>query len=903
MHSHSKTQLLALLLFCSPLLAATPREAMQVQQQGAAQAAADLLGPLLRGEQPCALQLEARKGDKLEATLQLVVEGPDRFVLDLDSKLASLRMARSSSHLQIDLRHVKTRLIAKGSATNTELSLAPRGFSKRLLQRKEPLLGAFYSLLRIRLAAAQKSSNETLEVRALPGGGLAIHESSARGFAEGIDELRLQSLPTLRKHDFEATTQLELPRAELEASLFRALRRFTRIYVPALRESQHIRARTVPGGALRSVQGQRLVILRGNPEQLGRAHGQLLGPLLSRTIDSYVHLVGAVETLRTGKYFLDELRQAWRRLAPHIPQRHLREIDALAASANVDTEELRLANVLPEYFHCSGFAVFGKATKDGTLYHGRVLDYMTAIGLQDAAATFYVEPDEGHAFVHVGYAGFVGVVTGLNEKQLALGEMGGRGRYQWDGVPMACLMRRTLEECRNLAELRALWRSVPRTCEYYYVASHSDGKRHDALGIAATPERIQFLAPGEAHELLGAGIQDCVYLSAGSRLRHLRERIQKQHGHLDLPAALRLMDRPVAMRSNLHNALMLPATGEIHVAHAKGSAPAATQPYARFRLPELRKIAAELPRPPRQRRLRIDEQQGCAFVRHGASSPLLQRSDWTPRSFSATLETLKNRRHVTLRYPSPRPIGIAQNDRVVLEWYPATGRHHVSDRPTPAILCLHILDGRMLVARAIARAASYQGIHGFVMHMPGYGERGRDARRAMKLFEARAWQCIADLRRSHRLIAQLPGIDPRRIWLQGTSLGGMMAALGAAAEPGFAGHFFVLAGGGLPSMLENGEFDSAKVRHAFERSGISNDQMESILSRVDPARLGEHIDAARTWMFNARDDRVVPATNARILAQSIGITEKQHIWFPGGHYTIALFMPAVLDAMWRIVQD
>ena len=46
--------------------------------------------------------------------------------------------------------------------------------------------------------------------------------------------------------------------------------------------------------------------------------------------------------------------------------------------------------------NCSGFALFGSATKGGKLYHGRVLDYMTTIGLQDAATTFI--QGTGHAY-------------------------------------------------------------------------------------------------------------------------------------------------------------------------------------------------------------------------------------------------------------------------------------------------------------------------------------------------------------------------------------------------------------------------------------------------------------------------------------------------------------------------
>ncbi len=252
-------------------------------------------------------------------------------------------------------------------------------------------------------------------------------------------------------------------------------------------------------------------------------------------------------------------------------------------------------NVFPELFHCSGFAVFGKATKDGKLYHGRVLDYMTTIGLQDSATTFIVAVDGKIPFANVGYAGFIGSVSGMNAKAISLGEMGGRGEGRWDGAPMATLMRRALEECTTLDEVMDLWKRSPRTCEYYYV--FADGKTNQAVGVAATPESIEFVRPGQAHKLLGEGIEDAVVLSAGNRLQKLRERVQERYGQFDAESAQWLMCRPVAMQSNLHNVLFVPQDGVLYVANADHTHPAAERPYVRLDLGQLVKSMREPARP------------------------------------------------------------------------------------------------------------------------------------------------------------------------------------------------------------------------------------------------------------------------------------------------------------------
>ncbi len=384
-----------------------------------------------------------------------------------------------------------------------------------------------------------------------------------------------------------------LDRAELERQLVRGVRRALEIVAPSPRLTSPARtAKKVAHGELRWIDGQRVALLQGTPEQIGTAHGQLLKTEAMRCIDSVLYSFGTVETVRSGRWFRHKLDDAYARLAPHIPERHKQETRAMAKSLGLEPGLAETLNVFPELFHCSGFAVFGTATTNGKLYHGRVLDYMTTIGLQDAATTFIVAPQGKIAFANVGYAGFIGSVSGMNAQSISLGEMGGRGEGLWDGAPMATLMRRALEECDSLDAVKTLWRDSPRTCEYYYV--FADGKTNQAVGVAATPESIQFVEPGQGHELLGAGIPDAVVLSAGSRLEKLRARVLERHGEIDAELGQWLMSRPVAMQSNLHNVLFVPEDGILYVANADHKHPAAERPYVRL---DLNALLKEMPGP------------------------------------------------------------------------------------------------------------------------------------------------------------------------------------------------------------------------------------------------------------------------------------------------------------------
>jgi hypothetical protein len=274
-----------------------------------------------------------------------------------------------------------------------------------------------------------------------------------------------------------------------------------------------------------------------------------------------------------------------------IPEAYLREMKALAEAADLPADRVVACNLIPEMFHCSGFALLKKVTAEGKLLHGRVLDYGVDWRLQDHAVLIIQEPAGKAAFVNVSYAGFIGSVTGMNMEQISVGEMGGGGTGMWNGVPMALLVRKVLEEARTLDQAIGIFRAGPRTCEYYYVIA--DARADSAVGVWATPDKLELVRPGEAHALLPTPVPDTVLLSAGSRYAKLCERVREGQGKFTAESALRLMDGPVAMGSNLHDALMVPADGVIYVANAAADgAPAWKQKYYRF---DVRRLMAERP--------------------------------------------------------------------------------------------------------------------------------------------------------------------------------------------------------------------------------------------------------------------------------------------------------------------
>lgn len=337
-------------------------------------------------------------------------------------------------------------------------------------------------------------------------------------------------------------------------------------------------------GLLARCRNKTVVYFAGTPEEMGRAHGTLLTDDARQLTERVLYLVGAADTLQSSVWFLDRMAEIERRALPHIPKRFLAECDALSDAAGVSRRDGRYANLFPERFHCSGVAVRGKATIDGRVLHARVLDYMRDIRLQDHAIVAVFLPEGYNTWISLGYAGFVGTVTAMNEQGLAIGEMGGGGVGDWDGVPMSLLLRDVMERAGNVEEGLRILRESPRTCEYYYVLSD---KNREIAAVRCTPTEFTVLGPGQQHPRLPHVPDDTVFISGPGRAETLSGRLVEHYGQIDPARLIEIIKRPVAMNSNLHDAIFATETLEMWLADAGRHTRACDEPYSYFSLDAL----------------------------------------------------------------------------------------------------------------------------------------------------------------------------------------------------------------------------------------------------------------------------------------------------------------------------
>jgi len=287
-----------------------------------------------------------------------------------------------------------------------------------------------------------------------------------------------------------------------------------------------------------------------------------------------------------------------------------------------------------------------------------------------------------------------------------------------------------------------------------------------------------------------------------------------------------------------------------------------------------------------------------------AVKDMLESAVWSPGKFAVTVEPIDATQppgaSAIVRFPAPRPLarGAAGVNTVVIEWYAAQRDAAAGDdaaaRPAPAVLCLHILDGRMHVARAFARRFAERGIHGFVMYLPGYGPR-EDHRYMFsgEYFFELMRMSVADARRARDALAVLPGVDAQRISVQGTSFGAFIGASAAALDGAFEHTFLVLAGGDLHHLFLHGRREVQWIRRSLSLAGVEGEKLRALCRSIDPARLAHRLDAQRTWLFTATADQVVPAHCAKALAEAAGLDEAHHRFIHGDHYTVVIHLPWV----------
>ncbi|MCA9266556.1 MAG: prolyl oligopeptidase family serine peptidase [Planctomycetales bacterium] len=155
-------------------------------------------------------------------------------------------------------------------------------------------------------------------------------------------------------------------------------------------------------------------------------------------------------------------------------------------------------------------------------------------------------------------------------------------------------------------------------------------------------------------------------------------------------------------------------------------------------------------------------------------------------------------------------------------------------------------------------------------------------------------QAVQDIRCAAAWLAAQPEVDTTQLGITGISLGGIVSALVAEAEPRIGNVLPVLAGGKFGATAwESDELRGS--REFWESQGLTADKLAEMVRDVDPVTHAQNLRGRRMLMINAKRDRVIPPHCAEALWSAAG--KPPIIWWNTTHYSAAWRLPEGISRM------
>jgi predicted choloylglycine hydrolase len=259
-------------------------------------------------------------------------------------------------------------------------------------------------------------------------------------------------------------------------------------------------------GELRYVQGIPVLTVEGTPEEIGEQAAVLAGRPSRRLLTYPKEAVDRLASPAVSKLLWPTIHKQGERLLANFPPDHHRELDAMIKATGYDRELIVTANTifdlkylfLPLLAHCSAVVVEGERSRTGQPLFGRNMDYHGMGYLHEYGLVTVYRPKGKYAFAAVGYPGLVGVVSGINEKGLAVTALETTGApkeegppFSAEGTPFLLCYRRLLEECATVAEAEKLLKAMKRTTTNNLTVCDKNG----GAVFEFTPSRVAVRRP------------------------------------------------------------------------------------------------------------------------------------------------------------------------------------------------------------------------------------------------------------------------------------------------------------------------------------------------------------------------------------------------------------------------
>jgi hypothetical protein len=211
-----------------------------------------------------------------------------------------------------------------------------------------------------------------------------------------------------------------------------------------------------------------VLVVEGTPEEIGEQTAALTKQPLNRLMNFAPALLKEFGQEKQ----LPMLKIVGKSMLSQFPADHRKEFEAIVKRSGLDRDLGIVGNTFADVSKaggCSVLLVEPARSATGQILFGRNLDYVTGGFLNEFSLVQVVRPKGKHAFASVGFPGFIGVTSGINDAGLALATLEVRtakdrsAKFDARGVPYLLGYRRILEECTTIDEAVKLLESIKRT--------------------------------------------------------------------------------------------------------------------------------------------------------------------------------------------------------------------------------------------------------------------------------------------------------------------------------------------------------------------------------------------------------------------------------------------------------
>lgn len=239
----------------------------------------------------------------------------------------------------------------------------------------------------------------------------------------------------------------------------------------------------------------------GTPYQQGFAQGQLLQSTIKQLapmIVQYIEQMAQQYVPWLPSSLVDDivafgapllLEMSFNSTKKFAPQAYLDEMQGIADGAGVDVKDVQNYNMFPELTKaaCTIVGATGASTTNGKLTQLRGLDFDPTCPISSFAQVTIYHNNEGPVFANVGWSGMVGVLTGLSNTTIGIGEKvwlnHAKGIEGTEGEPWMFILRDALT-APNMSVALSRIQNANRTCAIHVGIGDSTSNTFHGIEIA-----------------------------------------------------------------------------------------------------------------------------------------------------------------------------------------------------------------------------------------------------------------------------------------------------------------------------------------------------------------------------------------------------------------------------------